>query len=142
MSLRVYWDTMLFVYWLEDHPRFASRVEQIHRGMVTRGDQLLTSTLTVGEVQEGTYRHKDVNAAKAYGDFFRFSAIEIIPFSFDTAERYAQIRGQHHVAAADAIHLATAAAAGVTFFITNDRRLAGKQIEGIGFVTGLDINVY
>src|SRR5580693_2033307 len=26
---RIYWDTMLFVYWLEDHPLYAKRVRHI-----------------------------------------------------------------------------------------------------------------
>ena len=28
---RIYWDTMLFVYWLEDHPRYAKRLRQVLR---------------------------------------------------------------------------------------------------------------
>jgi len=53
---RVYWDTMLFIYWLEDHPQFAKRVDAIHSRMQARGDQLITGAFTFGEVFAGAYR--------------------------------------------------------------------------------------
>jgi len=43
---RVYWDTMLFIYWLEDHPEFAKRVNAIHSRMEQRHDQLITGAFT------------------------------------------------------------------------------------------------
>lgn len=55
MSL-VYWDTMLFIYWLEAHPQHGKKVEQIHERMAQRGDQLCTSMFTVGEILTGAYK--------------------------------------------------------------------------------------
>ena len=40
MSL-VYWDTMLFVYWLDEHPLYAERVPSILSRMEDRKDTLL-----------------------------------------------------------------------------------------------------
>lgn len=53
---RVYWDTMLFIYWLEDHPQFAKRVDAIHSRMAERDDRLITGAFTFGEVLAGAYR--------------------------------------------------------------------------------------
>jgi len=53
---RVYWDTMLFIYWLEDHPQYARRVDAIHSRMEQRHDQLITGAFTFGEVLAGAYR--------------------------------------------------------------------------------------
>ena len=35
---RVYWDTMLFIYWVEDHTSFAKKVRQVYDSMEQRGD--------------------------------------------------------------------------------------------------------
>jgi hypothetical protein len=42
---RIYWDTMLFVYWIEDHPRYANRIRQLLLKMETRRDQLAPASL-------------------------------------------------------------------------------------------------
>jgi hypothetical protein len=53
---RVYWDSMLFIYWLEDHPQYAKQVDAIHSRMKQRQDRLITGAFTFGEVLAGTYR--------------------------------------------------------------------------------------
>ena len=50
---RVFFDTMMFVYVLEDHPVFAEQVRSIVDRCQERGDSLLTSCLAVGEVMAG-----------------------------------------------------------------------------------------
>ena len=45
---RVFWDTNLFVYLFEGGA-FAARVGQVRARMLERGDQLVTSALTLWE---------------------------------------------------------------------------------------------
>jgi len=139
---RIYWDTMLFVYWLEDHPEHAARVQQIFQKMEQRGDSLCTSTFTVGEVLVGPYKQGAVEVGRHIREFFRYPFIELLPFRAETAERYAQVRAGHSVSPADAIHLASAADAGVDLFLTNDSRLLGLMIPGIQFIAGMDVNLF
>ena len=47
---RVFWDTNLFIYLFEDYGDLSRRVTEIRVRMLTRGDDLLTSALTLGEV--------------------------------------------------------------------------------------------
>ena len=47
---RVFWDTNLFVYLVEDRDERAKRVAALRRRMIERDDELLTSALTLGEV--------------------------------------------------------------------------------------------
>jgi predicted nucleic acid-binding protein len=138
---RIYWDTMLFVYWIEDHPRYAKRIRQILLKMETRQDQLCTSTLAVGEVLVGPRKASNGEAAVRMLEVFRSSFVEVIPFSLEAAEHYASIRADQSISAPDAIHLACAAAAGTDLFLTNDKNLAGKIIPGIQFIAGLDSNI-
>ena len=53
---RIYWDSMLFIYWLEGNPQFGKKVDAIWSRMQERNDQLLTAALTFGEVLAGAYR--------------------------------------------------------------------------------------
>ena len=135
---RIYWDTMIFIYWLEDHPQYAKRVHTIHSRMQQRHDQLLTGAFTFGEVLTGVYRKGTADRAQEARRQLQRIVAEVVPFTIDTAERYAQIRGTLGIAPADAIHLACAAQAGTDLFLTNDKRLVGKFIPGIQFVASLE----
>lgn len=138
---RVYWDSMLFIYWLEDHPQYAKQVDAIHSRMKQRQDKLITGAFTFGEVLAGTYRKGRAELADQFRTLLRGVVAEIVPFTVETAERYARIRGTLGVAPADAIHLASAAEAGTDLFMTNDKSLAGKIVPGIQFIAMLDTQI-
>jgi len=138
---RIYWDTMLFIYWLEDNPKYAKRVQAIFFRMRERQDQLLTGAFTFGEVLTGVYRKGAADRAKETRQQLERVVSEVVPFTLETADHYARIRGALGVAPADAIHLASAAAAGTDLFITNDKRLMGKFVPGIHFVASLDDDI-
>jgi predicted nucleic acid-binding protein len=133
---------MLFVYWLEDHPQFAKRVGEIHTRMKQRGDELITSAFTFGEVLAGVYRVGAARAADESRHLLQRVISEVLPFNLETSEHYARIRGTQGVAPADAIHLACAAQANTDLFLTNDKRLVGKFIPGIQFVATLDTQLF
>ncbi|HTZ94763.1 MAG TPA: PIN domain-containing protein [Terriglobales bacterium] len=135
---RIYWDSMLFIYWLEDNPRFANRVAAIHARMQARQDELITSAFTLGEVLAGAYRKGAGQAANEVRGMLLDLISEVLPFTAETAERYARIRGSQGIASPDAIHLACAANAGVDLFLTNDNDLIEKIVPGIQFIAGLD----
>ena len=135
---RIYWDSMLFIYWLEDNPLFAKRVAAVHTRMRERRDELITSAFTLGEVLAGAYRKGAAQQADAVRGFLLSLLSEVVPFTAETADHYARIRGKLGIASPDAIHLACAAQAGTDLFLTNDTALVGKVIPGIQFIAGLD----
>ena len=139
---RIYWDTMLFIYWLEDNPKYAKRVQSIYSGMKKRGDQLLTGTFTFGEVLAGVYRKGTPDRAAELRRQLQAVVNEAVPFTLDTADRYARIRGNLGLPAADAIHLASAAQAGTDLFLTNDKRLVGKFVPGIQFIASIEHDLF
>jgi uncharacterized protein len=139
---RVYWDTMLFIYWLEDHPQYAPRVDDIRSRMQQRRDQLITGTFTFGEVLAGAYRKGAPQLADESRRLLRNVVAEAIPFTLETADRYARIRGTPGITPADAIHLALAAQAGTDLFLTNDKRLVGKIVPGIQFIASLETDLF
>ena len=139
---RIYWDSMVFAYWIQSHPVYTKKIEKIVTSMNVRGDTLCTSTFTFGEVLTGPVKQKDTVLEQLVLDVFSGGDIELIPFRLKTAERFAQIRASLSVKPADAIHLAIAAEAAVDVFLTNDSQLIGRVVPGIQFVTGLDTNLF
>lgn len=138
---RIFWDTMLFVYWIENNPAYSTRVRELLDKMKERQDQLRTSSLAVGEVLAGPYKLRATATAEKIRGIFRAPFVEVIPYGLETADHYARIRARYGVSPADAIHLACAAQAGTDLFLTNDKRLAGKVIPGIQFIAGMDSNI-
>jgi uncharacterized protein len=139
---RIYWDTMLFIYWLEDHPQFASRVGTIRSRMEERQDQLITGAFTFGEVLAGIYRKGSADLARESRLLLESVVSEVIPFNLETADHYGRIRGILGLPPSDAIHLASAAQAGTDLFLTNDKKLLGKFVPGIQFIAALDTQLF
>ncbi len=133
---------MLFIYWLEDHPTHAARIEELHEQIQRRNDTLCTSIFSVGEILTGLYKQGDEVAATSTREILRPPLVELIPFTAETTEHFARIRAANRVSSADAIHLASAAQSNVNLFLTNDRRLSKLAIRGIDFIAGLDVNLF
>ena len=132
---------MLFIYLLEANPQYGTLVKSIHSRMKERQDQLLTGSFTFGEVLAGTYRRAMPDLAGRLRLGMQKLVAEVVDFTIETAERYAQIRGNLNLAPADAIHLSLASQAGVDLFLTNDKRLLGKYVPGIQFIASLEDQV-
>jgi predicted nucleic acid-binding protein len=110
--------------------------------MLRRGDGLCTSVFTLGEVLTGPRKRNDIQGIQGIKQFFAGNEIELLPFSLDAADRYSTIRAAAKVHQADAIHLATAAQAGVDLFVTNDKRLWTLTVPGIRFFADLSGKVH
>ena len=139
---RVYWDSMLFIYLLEVNPIFGAQVRRMHEGMVRRDDTLCTSVFTVGEVLTGPRKRDDAAGISGLKKFFGGKDVEILPFAIEAADQYSVIRATTRVSQADGIHLASAAAAGVDLFVTNDGELQKLRIPGIRFFADLDGRIH
>ncbi|MFZ0802000.1 MAG: type II toxin-antitoxin system VapC family toxin [Terriglobales bacterium] len=134
---RIFWDSNLFIYFLEGNNELSRATKRLRRSMLARGDQLLTSTLTLGEILVKPLEGGDAARCRAYEDAIAGAAV-VLPFDLNAAKKYASIRRDRSVRAPDAIQLACAATANVDLFVTNDQRLQGKRVEGIQFIVPLD----
>lgn len=133
---RIFWDTNLFIYLIEDFGAFSERVVALRARMLERADQLLTSALTLGEVLVKPMEAGRQDLQRTYEEALR-TAAEIIPFDEGAAGAYARIRSDRSIRLPDAIQLACASHAGVDLFLTNDDRLSQKVVSGIHFVSSL-----
>jgi predicted nucleic acid-binding protein len=133
----VFWDTNLFIYLWEDFGKLSGQVLALRNRMLTRGDELLTSAMTLGEILVKPIQSGDAKAVAYYQNLIATTAT-VIPFAEKAAIVYARLRAERSLRAPDTIQLACAAAAGTDLFITNDARLHSMQIPGIQFIVPLD----
>jgi predicted nucleic acid-binding protein len=133
---RIFWDTNLFIYLIEDHGPLSERVAALRKRMIERNDDLYTSALTLGEVLVKPVEVGDEILARRYEAALRNGAA-IIPFDVEAGRLYAGIRKDRTIRPPDAIQLACAAQASVDLFITNDERLSAKSIPRVQFISSL-----
>ena len=134
---KVFFDTNVFVYLFEDYEPFSSMVDAVWRRMVQRGDKLVTSALTLGELLVKPSKMGQASLVEQYDNAIRARA-QVVSFDTQIAWRYASLRSTHTIRNADAIQLACAAHFGVDLFITNNKNLHRLNVPGIGFIAPLE----
>jgi predicted nucleic acid-binding protein len=131
---RIFWDSMLFIYLLEDHPTFSARTRELLDRAYQRGDSLYTSFLALGEVLAGAEKSPLPQKALAMRKTINEMGFSFLPFDAGAVEPFSKLRSKQKVKIADAIHLACAASAGIDLFLTGDKQLARLDIPGIQFI--------
>jgi predicted nucleic acid-binding protein len=131
---RICWDTMLFIYLLEDHPVFGPRVRHLLDRSYRRGDSLYTSYLALGEVMAGAEKSPHPNKTRAVRETIREMGFSCLPFDEGAVVPFGRLRSRERLKVADAIHLACAASAGMDLFLTGDGLLAKLDVPGIQFI--------
>jgi predicted nucleic acid-binding protein len=134
---RVFWDTNIFIYFLEDHGPQGKSARGLRERMLKRGDQLITSAMSVGEILVKPRERQDLKLCREYEAAITSTAL-VLPFDLNAARRFSVLRLDRSLRAPDAIQLACAAAVGTDLFITNDNRLSGLTVEGVQFIVPLD----
>ena len=134
---KIFFDTNLFIYMFEGLEPNRSRMIAIRKRMLDRGDRLVTSAMTLGEVLVRPTKLGQTSLIEQYDHAIRSTA-QVIAFDAAIAWRYALLRATHTLRNADAIQLACAAHLGVDLFITNDKDLQKLNVPGIGFIVSLE----
>jgi uncharacterized protein len=133
---RIFWDTNLFIYLWEDYGALSQAAAELRAKMLRRGDQLLTSTLTLAEILVKPTDAGNTQLCRKYEEALAGVAF-LIPLDSKVAKIYAAIRRDRFLKAPDVIQLASAASASADLFVTNDERLQGKYVPGIQFIVPL-----
>ena len=117
-------DTALFIYFIEEHPRFLRLIEPLFAAADEGKRELVTSALTLLEVLVVPFRAGNLALGERYENLLTQSAgIRIVEVTRDQLRTAAQLRAATAVRTPDALQLAAAITSGCTSFITNDRRL-------------------
>ena len=139
---KVYWDTMLFIYLLEDSEQYGDRVATIYEAMRERGDILCASMFTLAELLVAPRKVGDPAWEQRIIDFFNGGDVRILPFDLGAAKQFGSIRAADKISPADAYHLACAASAGVDLYLTNDAVVRKAQVIGVHFIDSVNTSLY
>jgi predicted nucleic acid-binding protein len=131
---RIFWDSMLFIYLLEDHPAFSPRARHLLDRAYRRGDSLYTSYLALGEVMAAAEHSPLPEKALAMRKTLDEMGFCYLPFDDGAVAPFSWLRGKQKVKIADSIHLACAASAGIDLFLTGDKQLVKLDVPGIQFI--------
>ena len=130
---RISLDTNVFIYFLEDHPRYGSWCGALF-DLIERGhNPAVTSTVTLLELLVQPYRDRQEELAqKIFALTSTYPKLEWVPLTMNLADRAAELRARYRLSTPDAIQLATAIGHKATRFYGNDRGLwRVKEIECI-----------
>ncbi len=117
-------DTAIFIYLIEEDPRFLPLVEPIFEDVAEGRREIVTSALTLLEVLVVPYRAGNAGLAVRYEELLSNSrGIAVMDLTRDQLRIAAQLRAATGVKTPDALQLAAALGAGCTTFVTNDRRI-------------------
>jgi predicted nucleic acid-binding protein len=117
-------DTVIFIYFIEDHPKFLPAILPLFQEADQGKRELITSALTLLEVLVVPYRTGSRALAERYEALLtRSRGVRIVDISHDQLRAAAQLRAATGVKTPDALQLVAALGDGCTTFLTNDRRL-------------------
>ena len=120
-------DTMVWIYLLDAHPRYADLAAVVLRGVEEGGNAGIISSITLAELLTAPARAGDERALRDYELYLaHFPNLTIAPCDAATARQAARVRAQTGLRLPDAIVLATGHLAGADVVVSNDKRWEGK----------------
>ncbi len=123
-------DTPLFIYHLEDHPRYSPLTEMIFNGLENGIHKGVTSYLTLMEILAKPKAEGLPQVALDYEYYLTtFPNLTFYEMGLDVARKASDVRSAERIKAPDAIQLATAMLHGATAFLTNDKIF--ERVKGI-----------
>ena len=123
-------DTAVFIYFMEEHPRYLSVVEPVFAAMEGARLQAVTSGVTLLETLVLPYRSGDADLAERYEALLTQSrGIRFVDLDRALLRGAAQLRAVFRVRTPDALQLAAALTTRCTAYLTNDRDL--PRIPGL-----------
>ena len=123
-------DTAVFIYFIEENPKYLPTVEPVFRSIDEGRLQALASTLTLLEVLVVPYRAGDVRLAARYEELLcRGRGLSLVELDRAVLRLAAQVRATFGVRTPDALQIACASAGGAAALLTNDREL--PEIPGL-----------
>jgi predicted nucleic acid-binding protein len=117
-------DAAVFIYFIEEHPRFLPAILPLFREADQGKRELVTSAITLLEVLVVPYRAGNRMLADRYEALLtRSRGIRTVEVTRDQLRAAAQLRAATGVRTPDALQLVAAIASGCSTFLTNDRRM-------------------
>jgi len=115
-------DSSIFIYHLEDHPRYAPLTEMIFDAVEKGMNKGITSYLTLMEIITKPKAEGLLQVARDYEYYLTtFPNLTFYEMGIEIARKASDLRATERIKSPDAIQLATAILHGATAFLTNDK---------------------
>jgi predicted nucleic acid-binding protein len=123
-------DTAIFIYYIEEDPRFLPVVEPVFAGIDAGRWDAVTSGLSLLETLVVPYRRGDAALAERYEGLLTHSrGLRLIELGRSVLREAAKLRAALRITTPDALQVAAALGARCTAYLTNDRTL--PRIPGL-----------
>ena len=123
-------DTAIFIYFIEEHPRYFPAVKTLFQSLENGFLQGVTSGITLLETLIHPLRYQNQQLAQEYELILTQSRnLHLIELTIPLLRSAAQLRADSNMKTPDALQIAAALSMTCPVFVTNDRRL--PEIEGI-----------
>ena len=118
---RVALDSNVLIYLVEGMAGRGEVAGRVVSALIEQGIEMVLATVGLTEVLTGPARAGDVVGFESLADELRGMGLRLVALDASIAEDAAWLRGRARLDLLDAIHVASARAAGATLFLTNDR---------------------
>jgi predicted nucleic acid-binding protein len=121
-------DTPIFIYFLENNPRYGPLARITISGIEQGKWQGVTSTITLMEITVRPWQLGREGVAREYeAVLVHFPNLSIVDVDRNVARVAAQLRAKYNVSPPDALQVAASLSFGAKAFLTNDRSLSRLQ---------------
>lgn len=131
-SLRLGIDTSPYIYYIENHPTYAAKVDNVLEYVENNQIQIHTSVIALTEILMKPLQMNDQTSIKIYLDLLtNRHDLHLVPVTMVLAQKAAALRANYNLRTPDALHIASAIDANCDAFLTNDfglKRIKELQI--------------
>lgn len=126
-------DTMLFIYHIEDNPKYAAITERLFDTIEHGSCKAVTSILTLIELLIKPKREGNLIAVGDYRDMIlTFPNLMVMDVNLRVSDIASDMRAKYRIRVPDAIQIASAIVGGSQSFITNDEGL--KKVKDVNII--------
>lgn len=127
-------ETAPYIYYVEDHPIYADKVDSVFQIVEAGAVEIHTSVIALTEILMKPIQADNQSLIDTYRELLTGTDfIHLTAITPEIAESAAHLRARYNLRTPDALHIASAIAAACNAFLTND--LALKRVTEIRVIT-------
>jgi predicted nucleic acid-binding protein len=134
---RVALDSNVLIYLVEGAAGRGEIAGRLVSALLAGGIEIALATVGLSEILTGPARAGDVVGFESLAGELRGLGLQVIPLDASIAEDAAWLRGRAGLDLLNAIHIASARAAGATLFVTNDRDIPSTAHLQVAYLDDL-----
>ena len=121
---KIYIDTNMFIYYFENNPTYANKVEGLFEEIIGKNIQLISSELLYLELLVLPKKENNNKIIDLYTNIEKYIPnLRLVPVSKQVLIQASEIKADYNLKSPDSIHLATAKLENCKHFYTSDRKL-------------------